>query len=122
MRVAALIPAFNEAPTVATVVAGVRPLVSQVFVVDDGSTDATVDLARQAGADVVVQGRNLGCQVGRDRIRMLPVRDISLSNRCTKHNPCHQRPIGPQDAYPDEVPEVWLFNRTALGNEPAYVR
>jgi len=60
MRVAALIPAFNEAETVATVVAGVRPLVSRVFVIDDGSTDATVELARQAGADVVLQGRNLG--------------------------------------------------------------
>jgi glycosyltransferase involved in cell wall biosynthesis len=60
MRVAALIPAFNEAATVAAVVAGVRPLVAHVFVVDDGSTDATVELARRAGADVVVQGRNLG--------------------------------------------------------------
>jgi glycosyltransferase involved in cell wall biosynthesis len=60
MRTIALIPAFNEAETVAAVVDGVRPLVERVLVVDDGSTDATSDHARQAGAEVIAHGRNLG--------------------------------------------------------------
>lgn len=51
-RIAIVIPALNEARTVAQVVAAVLPFGSPV-VVDDGSTDATGTLAEQAGAHVV---------------------------------------------------------------------
>jgi glycosyltransferase involved in cell wall biosynthesis len=60
MRTAALIPAFNEARTVAAVVEGVRAAVDQVIVVDDGSSDGTADRARDAGAEVVRHAVNLG--------------------------------------------------------------
>jgi glycosyltransferase involved in cell wall biosynthesis len=53
IRVQALIPAFNEAGTIASVVSRVRPFVTSVCVVDDGSQDGTSDIARRAGADVV---------------------------------------------------------------------
>jgi glycosyltransferase involved in cell wall biosynthesis len=53
MRVQALIPAFNEAATIAKVVAGVSPHVAAVCVIDDGSTDGTAEAARRAGADVL---------------------------------------------------------------------
>jgi glycosyltransferase involved in cell wall biosynthesis len=54
MRVQALIPAFNEADTIAEVVSGVSSYVSAVWVVDDGSTDGTAEAARIAGATIVV--------------------------------------------------------------------
>jgi glycosyltransferase involved in cell wall biosynthesis len=54
MRVQALIPAFNEADTIAEVVSGVSSYVSAVWVVDDGSTDGTAEAARSAGATIVV--------------------------------------------------------------------
>jgi glycosyltransferase involved in cell wall biosynthesis len=60
MEAAALVPAYNETETIADVVRGVRPFVSQVLVVDDGSTDGTGDEARAAGAHVIAHQANRG--------------------------------------------------------------
>ena len=37
----AVVPAYNEEPTVASVLATLRPLVDEIVIVDDGSTDGT---------------------------------------------------------------------------------
>jgi glycosyltransferase involved in cell wall biosynthesis len=72
MRVQALIPAFNEAGTIATVVAGVLPHVAAVCVVDDGSTDGTAEAARRAGAEVIVnpgaRGKGAAIRAGFARV------------------------------------------------------
>jgi glycosyltransferase involved in cell wall biosynthesis len=60
IKAAALVPAYNEAKTIAEVVGGVRPFVAQVLVVDDGSTDTTADEARRAGASVIAHPANRG--------------------------------------------------------------
>jgi glycosyltransferase involved in cell wall biosynthesis len=60
IRVAALIPAYQAAGSIAAVVRGVLPLVSPVVVVDDGSTDATAAAAAAAGAEVVRHPENRG--------------------------------------------------------------
>jgi glycosyltransferase involved in cell wall biosynthesis len=59
---AAVIPAKDEADRIAATVRAVRgiPGVDLVVVVDDGSTDRTADVARDAGAEVVRHGRNRG--------------------------------------------------------------
>lgn len=58
LRVDVVVPALNEAGAIASVVARVpRPFVRSVVVVDNGSTDGTGDLAREAGAQVVVEPR-----------------------------------------------------------------
>lgn len=53
--VAAIVPAFNEEQTVGDVVRGLRasPLVSEIIVISDGSTDGTAARAREAGATLV---------------------------------------------------------------------
>jgi len=53
--VTVVIPAHNEEKTVADVIRGVREHVpaARVLVIDDGSTDATAQVAKQAGADVI---------------------------------------------------------------------
>lgn len=55
-----LIPAYNEEETVATVVRKVLEAGHAVVVVDDGSTDATAERAREAGAPVLQLPFNLG--------------------------------------------------------------
>jgi len=59
-RVIAVIPAFNEAKTIAAVVAGVRAHVADVIVVDDRSADTTGEEAKRAGAVVLRNAANLG--------------------------------------------------------------
>jgi glycosyltransferase involved in cell wall biosynthesis len=59
-RTAAVIPAFDEAGSIAQVVAGVRGAVDHVIVVDDGSSDQTAERARAAGAEVIVHDVNRG--------------------------------------------------------------
>jgi len=55
-----VIPAFNEAAVIARVVGEVARAGYRVVVVDDGSRDATADLARAAGATVIEHPFNLG--------------------------------------------------------------
>ncbi len=57
----AVIPCFNEAERIGAVVAGVLLHLPRVMVVDDGSTDATADCARRAGAGVL----RLPCNTGK---------------------------------------------------------
>ena len=61
-RVLVIIPAWNEAASIARVIREVRdqPEVTQVVVVDDGSTDATGAIARAGGAQVLRLPYNLG--------------------------------------------------------------
>ncbi len=62
LRRIALIPAYNEAGSIASVIAEVRAFDPDfdVVVVDDGSRDATARIAREAGAHVVRLPYNLG--------------------------------------------------------------
>ncbi|MGA3268203.1 MAG: glycosyltransferase family 2 protein [Verrucomicrobiota bacterium] len=57
---AAVIPCFNEAANIGTVVAGVKKFLPAVIVVDDGSSDDTAQQARAAGAKVIHSGKNSG--------------------------------------------------------------
>jgi hypothetical protein len=85
--VAAVIPARNEARrihatvTAATALAGV----GLVVVVDDGSADATADIARRAGAAVMRHPRNRGkgaaMETGAEAVRLVDQRERRESPR-----------------------------------------
>jgi glycosyltransferase involved in cell wall biosynthesis len=56
-----LIPAYNEEKTIASVIkVAVESNLGTVLVVDDGSTDKTSLVAKQAGAEVLTLEKNLG--------------------------------------------------------------
>ena len=58
MRVVAVIPALNEERSLPKVLADIpRPLVEEVIVADNGSTDRTANVARDGGATVVSEPR-----------------------------------------------------------------
>ncbi|MDO8592968.1 MAG: glycosyltransferase family 2 protein [bacterium] len=60
MKIFCVIPAYNEAENIVKVIEQVKPLVNEVVVVDDGSTDQTGALAEQAGAKVLRHIINCG--------------------------------------------------------------
>ncbi len=53
-NIVAIIPAYNEERFIASVVFLTRQYASHVIVVDDGSADHTAELAREAGAHVII--------------------------------------------------------------------
>ncbi len=70
-RIAIVIPALNEAPSIERVIRGLRNqgLVSpeRIIVVDNGSIDGTGEIARRAGASVVTEerrGYGYACRAG----------------------------------------------------------
>lgn len=64
--ISVLIPAYNEAAyigsTIQSLMKALAPLdrMSEIIVVDDGSTDGTTEVSRQCGARVLALPRNLG--------------------------------------------------------------
>ncbi|MEO1285024.1 MAG: glycosyltransferase, partial [Pseudomonadota bacterium] len=66
MKLIVQIPALNEEETIATAIAEIprkMPGVTsvEVLVIDDGSTDKTVEVARKAGADhILIMPSNVG--------------------------------------------------------------
>ena len=60
MRVAAVIPAYNEELTVGSVILSTKEFVDEVIIIDDGSRDNTTKVSRLAGAHVITLEQNMG--------------------------------------------------------------
>lgn len=76
--VVAIVPALDEATSIATVVEGVRaqPLIDAVVVVDNGSTDGTAAAAVAAGATVVREPRRGYGRACRAGVRAVPGAEV----------------------------------------------
>ncbi len=91
MRVQALIPAFNEAGTIAKVVTGLCMYGIAVCVIDDGSTDGTADVARRAGAEVMAnpgdRGKGTAIRSGLARVLARDCTHVLLLDGDLQHLP-----------------------------------
>ena len=97
MKVVAILPALNEAGSVAAVVRGIsRDLVASVIVVDGGSADATCAQARGAGAEVVVEprpGYGRACQAGVARAIALGADVVAFLDASSAADPADLRAV-----------------------------
>jgi glycosyltransferase involved in cell wall biosynthesis len=59
-KILAIIPAYNEEVALGSIILRTKKYVNRVVVVDDGSEDKTSDVAKLAGAEVIVHDTNLG--------------------------------------------------------------
>ncbi len=66
-KVTVIIPAFNEARFIGSIILKLKKWPVEVLVVDDGSTDDTAEIARAAGAEVIRLGINQGKGVALNR-------------------------------------------------------
>ena len=91
MSVVAIVPAFNEAASIADVVTGLHGIVSHVLIVDDGSTDQTAARARAAGAEVLSRGTNTGkgsaVRAGIAHVMTEPFTHVLLLDGDLQHRP-----------------------------------
>jgi len=85
--IALIIPALNEADSIGVLLRQLPPLFAQIVVVDNGSEDATGEVARTAGAEVVGEprrGYGRACLAGiaalRSEITAIVFMDADLSD------------------------------------------
>lgn len=55
-----IIPALNEENSIGSTIKAMPAFVDKVIVIDDGSTDKTVEISKQSGAEVISHNRNMG--------------------------------------------------------------
>jgi glycosyltransferase involved in cell wall biosynthesis len=67
MKLIAIIPAYNEESTIGDVIKSTSSFVYEILVINDGSTDRTADVAKNAGATVIdnIVNRGLGKTIKR---------------------------------------------------------
>ncbi len=59
-RIMAMLPAYNEEAHLPEVLTELKQYIETILVIDDGSVDRTVEIARDMGVNVLSRGYNLG--------------------------------------------------------------
>ena len=90
-RPVAVVPAYQAQATVGDVVRGIKASVPQIWVVDDGSSDATGAVAASAGAEVLRLAENGGkgtaVRAGLDRALASDATHVAFVDADGQHDP-----------------------------------
>jgi glycosyltransferase involved in cell wall biosynthesis len=90
IKISVIIPAYNEAETIGTLVSSIRSLYpeAEIIVVDDGSSDHTADAAKAAGAEVFSHPYNIGNGAAiKSGIRVAKGNALVFMDADGQHNP-----------------------------------
>ena len=60
MNIVVGIPAYNEEKNIASIIVKLKKIANTIIICDDGSTDATAEIAKQLGAMVISHSKNQG--------------------------------------------------------------
>jgi glycosyltransferase involved in cell wall biosynthesis len=120
MRIAAVIPAWNEASRIGPVVRGVRSFADVVIVIDDGSGDETFAVAKKAGAitlrHAINRGQGAALQTGTEAALRLGADVIVHVDADGQHDPSMTQTLS-DPIVRDEADVV--FGSRFLGVEPS---
>jgi len=89
-KLSVVIPAYNEAKIIGEVIHKIRQLdsIDEVIVVDDGSTDNTAQVAKDAGARIIKHPYNLGNGAAvKNGIRVVQTENLVLMDSDLQHQP-----------------------------------
>ena len=59
-KIAAVVPAFNEEKSIASIITKLMNITDSIIVCNDGSSDLTSEIAEKMGAVVINHKKNLG--------------------------------------------------------------
>jgi glycosyltransferase involved in cell wall biosynthesis len=124
VKIVAVIPAYNEATRIATVVDQARPYVESVVVVNDGSTDGTAAAAKAAGALVISHAENCGAgaatMTGIDAARAMGADVLITLDADGQHDPrdipALLKPVA------DNAADIVFANRFGQRNRIPFIR
>ncbi len=87
----AAMPAYNEEKTIAKMIIRTKKFINHILIVDDGSTDATAEIAEALGAYVIRHGKNKGygaaLQTIFDTARILKADTLVILDSDDQHDP-----------------------------------
>lgn len=90
-QISVILPAYNEEIPIGSMVHLTKSYADKVIVVDDGSSDRTAEVARKAGAEVIVheinKGKGVALKTGFEAAIMLGADIIVTMDSDGQHNP-----------------------------------
>jgi glycosyltransferase involved in cell wall biosynthesis len=91
-KIVVMMPAYNEEAYIGTMVLKCAKYADDVYVIDDGSTDSTVEIATLAGAKMISNGKHMGLGVSvqnmlNEASKIEGLDALVMLDADTQHNP-----------------------------------
>lgn len=126
-QISVILPAYNEEISIGSMVHLTRLYADKVIVIDDGSSDRTADVARKAGAEVIVhdvnKGKGVALKTGFEAALILGADIIVTMDSDGQHNPAEiPKLVAPIIKGEAEIVNGSRYLHTLEKNTPTYRR